>query len=122
VIVFSGTPGEVRAMERAWRGRPGVVADVEARRTADSAGAAATLARARGIATVVVVTSWWHVPRAWLLFRAVAARGTRVRFAAAGGPCRVWDVARELLAVTIVPAQAAQARRRASATLERAPT
>jgi uncharacterized SAM-binding protein YcdF (DUF218 family) len=109
-------------MAGAWPGAAPLVRDTAARRTADSAATAAALARSRGSDTVVLVTSWWHVPRAWLLFRAVIGRAARVRAVAAGGPWRAWDVGREVAAALVVPVQAALARRRASATLERAPT
>ena len=113
VVVLSGTDGELELMGGAWGG-----ADVEPRRdpalrTADSAVAAVRLAEEVGADEVVVVTSWWHRPRAELMLRSALRRR--------GSSRHRLGRARAVVAVPprprgrVLPARAAAPRERAAA-------
>lgn len=113
LVILSGTPREAELMGEAWGGHPPVVSDPAARRTADSAALAASLARQVGADEIVVVTSWWHRPRAQLLVRLLAGRRrARVSGADAGGPWSVRLLLREAALFPFAPLQALLARRR----------
>lgn len=98
-IVFSGAgvPGErseARQMfdlYREVRGRPKasmVVLDQRAESTAENARYGMREAVRLCASHVVVVTSWWHLPRSWLEWRRVAMPGIRVRFQPTVGSVR----------------------------------
>jgi uncharacterized SAM-binding protein YcdF (DUF218 family) len=112
VVLLSGTPGEARSMLDAWGHQRAVVTDADAKRTVDSAALAARKAAACGADEVMVVTSWWHLPRALLLFRAVLGTRLRLSGAGAGGPWSPRLLAREVVSLPLVPVQAVLARRR----------
>jgi DUF218 domain len=109
----SGALAEAELMRRAWAG-PEVPLHCEpdARITAENAAHVARLARELGATEVVVVTSWWHRLRAWLLFRAVL-RGVRVSVAPVGGLWSPRLLVRELLSLPLAPVQLALAKGRA---------
>jgi hypothetical protein len=115
VVVFSGTDAEVELMAAAWGAGPGVVRRDRASRTADSAVAVVGIAGEVGADAVVVVTSWWHRPRASLMVRTVLLRRrVRVRGAGAGGPWSPLQLAREAVCFPLVPLHLVLARRRAA--------
>ena len=74
MVVLSGwarrgsAAAEAELMARAW-GRPAVsvVRDSGARHTVDNAASIVSVARELGAEELVVVTSWWHRPRAAVL-------------------------------------------------------
>jgi hypothetical protein len=106
---------EAGLMQAAWRG-PAVplLADNDARTTADNARAIAAVARRLGATEVVAVTSSWHRPRARVLLR--AALGPRVRLEIVS-PSRSLPphlIARELACFAVLPLQLRAARRSAS--------
>ena len=108
----TGAAAEADLMRRAWAGpRLPLHCDVAARMTAENAAHVAALARELGVREVVVVTSWWHRLRAWLLFRALL-RGVRVRIAPVRGPWSARLLARELALLPLAPFQALRARGR----------
>ena len=115
VVLLSGTPDEVSAMERVWPHRDRrVQRDSSARRTVDSTAEAVRLARELGADEVALVTSWWHRPRAQLLLRALARRRPpHVVGVPAGGPWSFRQLLRELACFGVAPLQLAQANRRA---------
>ncbi|HEU4449177.1 MAG TPA: YdcF family protein [Gaiellaceae bacterium] len=105
---------EAELMRDAWSGAPvDLLADPDARVTAENAANAAVHARELGVGEVVVVTSWWHRFRARILFRALAP-GLRVSVAAARTPWSPRLLLRELAVTPLVPLQIARARRRAA--------
>jgi len=115
VVVFSGTDAEVELMAAAWGAGPGVVRRDRASRTADSAVAAARITGEVGADDVLVVTSWWHRPRATLMVRAaLLRRPVRVRGLGARGPWSAYQLAREAACFPLVPVHLARARRRAA--------
>jgi uncharacterized SAM-binding protein YcdF (DUF218 family) len=107
VVVLSGTPKEAREMAELWADASAVVVDRAARHTVDSAAFAARLAASLAAGEVVVVTSWWHVPRAWLLARLLVARRVRVSGSPARGPWSPSRLVRELALLPFAPLQAA---------------
>lgn len=110
-VVVSGTADETALMLAACDGATcHVAADARAARTAGSAANARALARELGADEVVVVTSWWHRPRAALLFRALLlGSGVRVSSLPARGPWAVRHLLRELACFPLVPLQVAAA-------------
>lgn len=103
VLLLSGTPGEVTAMQHALQARPALL-DPEARHTADTAVRAAALSAQLDADGVVTVTSWWHEPRARLLVRlALGRRRLRLAGAPARGPWSVRHLLRELACFPFVP-------------------
>ncbi|HEX2044732.1 MAG TPA: YdcF family protein [Gaiellaceae bacterium] len=103
---------EAELMRRAWRAPGRVICETEARITAENAAEVAHLVRELGAREVAVVTSWWHRPRAALLFRLlVGPTGARVRVVAAARPSPLRLVLRELACFALVPAQVRRARR-----------
>jgi uncharacterized SAM-binding protein YcdF (DUF218 family) len=113
VVVLSGTDGEVELMAAAWEPDAHLVRRDRASRTADSAVAAARMAAELDSGEIVVVTSWWHRPRAQLMTRvALPRRGIRVTGSSAGGPWSAWQLVREALCLPLVPVHLALARRR----------
>jgi hypothetical protein len=114
VVVLSGTDGELELMGGAWGGSHVEPRRDPALRTADSAVAAVRLAEEIGADEVVVVTSWWHRPRAQLMVRsALRRRGIRITSSGARGPWSPFHLAREAVCYPLVPVHLAQARRRA---------
>jgi uncharacterized SAM-binding protein YcdF (DUF218 family) len=113
VVVLSGTADEVERMEAAWEPLGGRTLELDgATRTAESAVAARRLAAVSGADEVLLVTSWWHRPRAELMLR-TALRGTGVRVSGSGAPSP-WSplhLAREAACVVLVPLHLALARR-----------
>jgi uncharacterized SAM-binding protein YcdF (DUF218 family) len=113
VVVLSGTDGEVEQMAAAWGPDAHLVRRDRASRTADSAVAAARMAQDLQAGEIVVVTSWWHRPRAQLMTRvALPRRGIRVTGSGAGGPWSAWQLVREAVCFPLVPVHLALARRR----------
>lgn len=105
---------EAELMARAWTGRASdVLLDGGARSTLGNVVGAVKAALALEACELVLVTSGWHARRTTALVRA-AIRGTGVRVEVAGtrerGSTRAR--ARELACWTLVPVQAALARRR----------
>lgn len=116
IVVLSGTDGEVELMAAAWGPDAHLVRRDRASRTADSAVAAARMAEELQVDEILVVTSWWHRPRAQLLTRAAfPRRGIRVVGSGSGGPWSAWQLVREALCFPLVPVHLALARRRATA-------
>jgi uncharacterized SAM-binding protein YcdF (DUF218 family) len=116
VVVLSGTPGEVELMEDAWGTVDGRLLERDdAHRTSESAVAARGLAEALGADEIVLVTSWWHRPRAELLLR-VALRGSGVHVSASGAPGggSPFRLAREAVCMPLVPIHLVLARRAAA--------
>ena len=114
VVVLSGTDGEVELMAAAWGPDSHLVRRDRAARTADSAVAAARIAEEVDADEILVVTSWWHRPRAQLLTRAASPRrGIRVSGSGSAGPWSPWQLVREGLCFPLVPLHLALARRRA---------
>jgi uncharacterized SAM-binding protein YcdF (DUF218 family) len=112
VVVLSGTDGEVGLMAAAWGLDAHLVRRDRASRTADSAVAAGRMAEELEVDEIVVVTSWWHRPRAQLLMRAaLGRRAIRAHGAGARGPWSVWQLVREALCFPLVPVHLALARR-----------
>jgi uncharacterized SAM-binding protein YcdF (DUF218 family) len=103
----SGIQPEAELMARAWAGIPvELVLETDARHTAGNAAAVAEAARAFAAREVVVVTSWWHRPRATVLVRA-ALRGSGVRVTAVAARSRAPLVLllRELVCLAGLPVQ-----------------
>jgi len=99
IVIFSGAgvrglPSEAEQMADAYRGQAHVVLEEEARDTADNAAFGALLASRYRATSVVLVTSYWHVPRLWLHWR---GRQPACSFAPAWGSLRY--VPRELAAL-----------------------
>ena len=116
VVVLSGTPRETALMREAWPA-PAAELDPAARRTADSAVNASRFAETAGADEVLVVTSWWHRPRAQLLFRlAVGRRGAQVIASPARGPWSLRHLLREAACFPLVPFHLAFARTRSTGT------
>ena len=119
LVVLSGwsrRPGgetEAELMARAWRG-PAVelVTETDSRHTAGNAAAVAQVARAAAAADLVLVTSWWHAPRATALVR-VALRGSRVHVTAVRAPSQasLGLLLRELACLAALPVQLLALRR-----------
>jgi hypothetical protein len=117
VVVLSGRR-EAELMRRAWGGGDvRLVCEARARTTAENAAHVARLARDLGAREVVVVTSWWHRPRAWLLFRG-ALRTVRVRIVPVPGRWSGRLLLRELACLPLVPVQLTLATRRAASLLD----
>jgi len=113
LVVLSGWsrhPGvvpEAELMARAWRGpQVELVTETDARHTAGNAAAVADVARASAAVELVLVTSWWHIPRATVLIRA-ALRGSRVQVTAVRAPSRasLGLLLRELCCLAALPVQ-----------------
>jgi uncharacterized SAM-binding protein YcdF (DUF218 family) len=113
IVLLSGwsrdgaVPPEAELMAAAWTAPAAeLVCDVEARTTAGTAATVASLARARGIREVVVVTSAWHAARTKLLFRgALRGAGVRLSVVPADGPRPPRALLRELVRWPLVPFQ-----------------
>lgn len=71
-VLFSGR-GEAEFMRAAWQG-PDMRYGLEARSKCTMSNVGRCLSPAKQADTVVVVTSWWHAPRAWLLWRRAGIR------------------------------------------------
>jgi uncharacterized SAM-binding protein YcdF (DUF218 family) len=119
LVVLSGWsrhPGvdpEGDLMARAWRGpQVELVTETDARHTAGNAAAVADVARASAAAELVLVTSWWHAPRAKVLARA-ALRGSPVQVTAVGAPSQasIGLLLRELCCLAALPVQLLELRR-----------
>lgn len=120
VVVLSGwsrhpgSPPEAELMARAWTGPPvELVRERSSRHTVENAAEIASLARVVGAGEVVLVTSWWHRPRASALLR-TALRGSGARVSAAGAPSRapLTLLLREVGCLSALPLQIAAVRRR----------
>jgi len=88
-----------------------VVADGDARTTAGNAQAVAAAAREAGATDVVVVTSWWHRPRASALLRAALGKDVRLQVVAARRPSPPHVLLRELACMVALPLQLLSNRR-----------
>jgi uncharacterized SAM-binding protein YcdF (DUF218 family) len=102
-----GIEPEAELMARAWRGPPvELVTETDARHTAGNAAAVADAARASAAAELLLVTSWWHAPRATVLVRA-ALRGSQMRVTAVHAPSRPSPrlIVRELCCLAALPVQ-----------------
>jgi hypothetical protein len=119
-VIFSGwarrshSRPEAELMRAAWSG-PAVpiVCDADARTTAENAANVATLARGLGVNELVVITSWWHRPRAWLLLKvALRGCGMRLTVAAPRGRLPLLLLGRELACFALLPLHVGRARRR----------
>jgi DUF218 domain len=116
VVVLSGTDDEVAFMEEAWEPRGTRVLERDgAERTSESAVAARRLAESVGADEILLVTSWWHRPRAELMLRRTL-RGSGIRVTASGAPSpwSPFHLAREAACMPLVPVHLAQARRLAA--------
>lgn len=113
VVVLSGTDSELELMGGAWGDPPKTLRGDPAMRTSDSAVAAGRLVEELGADEVVLVTSWWHRPRAErMLRRVLRARGISVVGSGAPGSPSARDVLREAACFPLIPLHLAQARRR----------
>ena len=118
-VLFSGAArhggplSEASLMRAAWHGADVPLhVDTSARTTAGNAAGVASLARQLGATEVVIVTSWWHAPRARALVRAaLAGSGAHVRSAPAAGRADVRTAARELACAAALPVMMVRARR-----------
>ena len=99
-------------MQAAWT-RPDMtlVADGDARTTAGNAHAVAAAVRKAGATDVVVVTSWWHRPRARALLRAALGNDVRLEVVAARQPSPPHVLLRELACMIALPLQLFSLRR-----------
>lgn len=119
-VIFSGwarrsnARPEAELMRAAWSG-PAVplLCDADARTTAENAANVATLACALGAEELVVITSWWHRPRAWILLK-VALRGCGMRLTVVGprGRLPLLLLGREIACLALLPIHLDRARRR----------
>jgi uncharacterized SAM-binding protein YcdF (DUF218 family) len=111
-----GRASEAELMAGAWSGQASrVVVDPDARSTYGNAVAVAASARRLDVSEIVLVTSGWHARRAAALVRAASGdAGRKVRLAATDEPGSLARRLRELACWTVVPLQAALARRRRS--------
>ncbi len=103
---------EAELMRAAWNGPPvPLVCDVDARTTADNAANVATLADALGAEELVVITSWWHRPRARILLK-VALRGSRMKLSVEVPRGRLHPLllGRELACLALLPIHLDRAR------------
>jgi uncharacterized SAM-binding protein YcdF (DUF218 family) len=95
-LVFSDASADFVSQMEARHGAPlraRLLMEPRARTTAQNARYVARLALAQGCTSILVVTSWWHLPRALFLTR-IAFLGSGVRIAgyAVGAPSgSVWD-------------------------------
>jgi len=112
----NGSEAEADLMARAWRGPAcTLLRDRDARHTVQNAVRLAAAAREVEAGEVVLVTSWWHRPRAALLTRrALSGADTRVTSVGARGPLPLSLLARELACLVALPAQLHAARRSSS--------
>ena len=118
-VVFSGwarrpsRDSEAALMRAAWT-RPDValVADGDARTTAGNARAVAAAVREAGATDVVVVTSWWHRPRARALLRAALGKDVHLEVVAARRPSPPHVLLRELACLLALPLQLVSLRSR----------
>jgi uncharacterized SAM-binding protein YcdF (DUF218 family) len=98
---------EAELMRQAWRlPTTRLICEARARITAENAAYVAELVRELEAREVVVVTSWWHRPRARLLFGAMLrGSGARVRVVSAARPWSPALLLRELGAFALLPHQ-----------------
>ncbi len=113
----AGGVSEAELMRRAWTGPAArLLLDDGSTHTAHNAAHVAALARREGAREVVVVTSRWHALRARAFTRlALRGSGVRVRVEGAPGPRPAGALAREIVMLPLLPAQAVLARRARSA-------
>jgi uncharacterized SAM-binding protein YcdF (DUF218 family) len=119
VVVLSGwarrgsADTEAELMARAW-GRPEIplLRDADARHTVDNAARVVNSALELDAAELVVVTSWWHRPRAAVLTRQ-AARPVRigVHTVGAASPWSARALLRETACIVSLPIQLLALRR-----------
>lgn len=94
VLVYSGAGvrgerSEARQMAAVGRSRADrVVLEDRAETTAENARFGMREAVKAGATHVVVVTSWWHVPRCWLEWRRCSMPGVRVSYLPSVGSWR----------------------------------
>lgn len=111
-VVLSGwarrphRPSEAELMRAAWRG-PDVtlIADGDARTTAGNARSIAAAARTAGATEVVVVTSFWHRPRARLLLRRALGPDVQLRLVSPERRAPLHLLGRELACLLALPVQ-----------------
>jgi uncharacterized SAM-binding protein YcdF (DUF218 family) len=112
-----GGASEAELMRAAWANpSQTVLCDPHARLTVEAAANLTHLASELGADEVVVVTSWWHRPRAALFLHRLL-RGRRIRVATVGapGPWSLRLIARELCCFALVPVQLRRVRSRLDA-------
>ena len=117
--------GEAELMRLAWSGpEVPLVCDPTARTTVGNAAGVAAAVVELGAEQVVIVTSWWHAPRALALVRAALhGSGVTVRASSAPGRPPLPLLVRELVCLAALPVQLRRCRaaqRRASWTRARA--
>jgi len=120
----SAVQSEAELMAQSWAGLPvELVLETDARHTAGNAVAVAEAARSSGAREVVLVTSWWHRPRATALVHA-ALRGSGVRVASVAAPSGtpLLLLLRELCCLAGLPLQLFELRRAQSASPVREPS
>jgi hypothetical protein len=114
--------GEAELMRSAWAG-PDVplVCDLTARSTADNAVGVASASLELGAERVVVVTSWWHAPRAGALVRAaLRGSGVAVETSPVPGKPPLRLLVRELACLAAIPLQIRRCRAQPRASWTRA--
>jgi uncharacterized SAM-binding protein YcdF (DUF218 family) len=113
VVVLSGwarrgsADPEAELMARAW-GRPEIplLRDADARHTVDNAARVVSSARELDAGELVVVTSWWHRPRAAVLTRQAArSAGIGVHTVGAASPWSARALLRETACIVSLPIQ-----------------
>lgn len=107
----AGAIPEAELMRQAWRGPAArLICEPRARITAENAAHVGALARELGAHEVVVVTSWWHRLRAWILFATLLrGSGARLSVVSAGRPWSLRLLVREIGAFALLPFQLWQA-------------
>jgi hypothetical protein len=113
VVVLSGwarrgsAAAEAELMAGAWNGAAvSVVRDSGARHTVGNAASIVSVARELGAEELVVVTSWWHRPRAAALVRRAArSAGIRTSTVAAASPWSAALLLREAACLVSLPLQ-----------------
>jgi uncharacterized SAM-binding protein YcdF (DUF218 family) len=119
VVVLSGwarrgsATAEAELMAAAWQGSPAaVLRDAGARHTVENAMSIVGTAGELGADELVVVTSWWHRPRARALVRRAARpEGITVRTVSAPSPLSPSLLLRELGCLAALPLQLRAVRR-----------
>jgi uncharacterized SAM-binding protein YcdF (DUF218 family) len=113
VVVLSGwarrgsAAAEAELMADEWTGpAASLLHDAGARHTVGNAASVVAVARELGAEELVVVTSWWHRPRAAALVRRAARQaGIRTRTVAAASPRSAGLLLREAVCLAGLPLQ-----------------